>query len=221
MSDHSPSVEDDVPPIDLDRLAGLTDAVIAFALTLLVLDLKPPEGVTNGVIDDLEWLWPKLIIYFVVFASVANYWNIHQRSFSRLRRGDPTLVMLSLLVLLFLTLVPASTVILGRHPTDPLGMACYSGNWVLLSLTTWAMWRHVASRSALLRDDAYVDRVRHVGDVWLFVGVGNVVAIVIAFLNIYAAYAVWIMWPVLATAWWYRRSKAPPAQHPALPGASA
>jgi uncharacterized membrane protein len=219
MASHetSSSQPHEEPSVSLGRLAGLTDAVIAFALTLLVLDLRPPEGVTGGVTAVLAWLWPKLVIYLVVFSSVANYWNIHQRSFGRLEHGDAPFVLLSLLSLLFITLVPAATVIVGQYPTEPLAISCYSVNWILLSLTTCAMWRHAGSKPALargrpgpalLRVGANPQYLKRSSLVWLSIAGGFALALLSSFVNIYLAYALWLVSPMVATLWWYRSVRA-------------
>ena len=56
------------------RIGALSDGVFAVALTVLVLDLHPPE------LSDPRWwdqLWPKIVSFVVSFLIVSIYWIAH------------------------------------------------------------------------------------------------------------------------------------------------
>jgi uncharacterized membrane protein len=52
------------------RLEAFSDGVLAIVITIMVLELRPPEGTS---LDDLFALWPKLLSYGLSFAYVAIY----------------------------------------------------------------------------------------------------------------------------------------------------
>lgn len=64
---------------NLDRLAGLSDGIFAFAMTLLALDLRPPDF---PVVHSEAELWtaistqilPRLIPYFMSFMTLGIFW---------------------------------------------------------------------------------------------------------------------------------------------------
>lgn len=56
------------------RLEAFSDAVIAVAITIMVLNLHPPNG---SSLHDLRPLVPKLSVYLLSFIFVALYWNNH------------------------------------------------------------------------------------------------------------------------------------------------
>ncbi len=64
------------------RLLALSDGVIAVAITLLVLDIKLPDGF--GEFADAElWgalvaLWPRMLAYLLSFYVIANFWFSHR-----------------------------------------------------------------------------------------------------------------------------------------------
>jgi TMEM175 potassium channel family protein len=56
------------------RLEAFSDAVIAVVITIMVLDLHPPDG---SSLHDLRPLVPKLSVYLLSFVFIALYWNNH------------------------------------------------------------------------------------------------------------------------------------------------
>jgi len=201
MTDHPRSDHDS---LGLSRLVALIDGVFAVALTLLVLDLKLPEQ--NGDLSHALWrMIPALIIYLIAFASVAGHWTIHYGNFRSVRRTDGRLVFLSLLSLLFITLFPLAASIPGAHPLDPLAAACLSANSLLYCLSAWATWSHLAASPRLLEEGADPGRFLMVGRIMLLVAIGLALAIPLAYLSVFFAYAIWILWTAVAVEWVIRR----------------
>ena len=56
------------------RLEAFSDGVLAIVITIMVLELRPPEGPT---LDALFALWPKLLSYVLSFVYLGIYWNNH------------------------------------------------------------------------------------------------------------------------------------------------
>ena len=69
-----------------ERLIAFTDAVMAVAITLLVLDLKLPEGLTDG---DLYVAIPALShalwCYVLSFIVIGLLWMAHHNQFAHIR----------------------------------------------------------------------------------------------------------------------------------------
>jgi uncharacterized membrane protein len=76
----------------MGRLTFLIDGVFAVCITLLVLDLKLPDGNSN-MVSALKNMMPGFLVYLIVFTSIAGYWTIHHRSFHRIVHGDSRLVI--------------------------------------------------------------------------------------------------------------------------------
>jgi uncharacterized membrane protein len=187
---------------DLGRLISLIDGVFAVAMTLLVLDLKLPSQ-SGDLVRALAQMLPGFLIYLIVFASIAGYWIIHHGTFRLISHGDGRLVLLSLLNLLFVTLYPVTASIVGAHPMEPLATICLSANSLLYCLSAWAVWSYAAAHRQLLAEDADDRRLRRVATIMLLVAVGLAVAIPLAFLSVYLAYADWVLCAPIA-AWWGR-----------------
>jgi uncharacterized membrane protein len=122
----------------LERLYGLSDGVYAFALTLLVLDLKAPEipGVTNSELAaDLLQQVPNFIAYIISFLIIAFFWIIHHRVLHSVTKCDERGLMLNFLHLLFVSLTPYVASLIGHYEGDRIASIVFSANLGLASLS--------------------------------------------------------------------------------------
>jgi uncharacterized membrane protein len=142
---HKPHSAGDVAGyVNQERLIFLVDGVFAITLTLLVLELRPPEDGATDLVQSLLAMLPRLYIYYLIaFYPIANHWVIHQRMFRHITRVDTPLLWLIIAGLLFITLIPVSTAIVGRYPGHPLAVAVFSATSFLHALTGWAFWAYV------------------------------------------------------------------------------
>jgi uncharacterized membrane protein len=201
--------------ISLERLIFLIDGVFAITLTLLVLDLRPPELAGPGLAEGLKGMLPRLLVYLLAFYVIANQWTIHVRSFRLLGSADVTLIWLCLANLLFVTLLPASTALLGAYPLDPLAALCFSINNLLMSLSVSAVWTYVYCKRSRLAPDADPHGLSGHALVWLYVALGYLVAAPLGFISNYLAAFVWVAWPYLVTLLWFRAGRERKASRPA------
>ena len=187
--------------VNLERLTFLVDGVFAITLTLLVLELRSPESSTDALPASLLAMLPRLYIYLIAFYSIANHWIVHQRTFRHITDGDTTLTWLTILGLLFITLIPASTAIVGRFPTEKLAAACFSVNSFLQALTGWLFWAYVLKNHQRFARDSDARMLTITTQVWFIIALGWLVSILLGFLNVYFAYVSWIVWPNLVGIW--------------------
>jgi uncharacterized membrane protein len=185
--------------VNLGRLVTFIDGVFAVAMTLLVLDLKLPSD-TGDLVSALRQMLPGFLVYLIAFASIAGYWTIHHFSFRYISHGDGRLVVLSLVNLLFVTLYPVTASIVGAHPLEPLATVCLSANSLLYCLSAWAVWSYAAAHRRLLAEDADWRTLQRVARIMLLVAVSLALAIPLAYLSVYLAYAAWILGAPVA-AW--------------------
>ena len=135
------------PPLSKARLEALTDGIFAVTMTLLVLDLKFPEPEAGQTtFDTFLGLLDRLDNYAISFAVLAVFWLGHVRLFQRCREADVTFAALNLGFLLFTTLVPPLTTLLGDHPQLPRAAVLYGGNLLLILAFEVMLWRRVCTR---------------------------------------------------------------------------
>jgi TMEM175 potassium channel family protein len=130
-------------PIGLERVIFFSDAVIAIAITLLVLDIKLPEVAAEsvrGFTQQLLALWPKFVGYFVSFWVIALYWVAHHRCFRYIRRYDRRLIYLNFLFLMFIAFMPFPTGLLFSNPTQAASVMLYAGTAAGMGLSLAGLW---------------------------------------------------------------------------------
>ncbi len=96
----------------LHRLILFSDAVFAIAITLLAIEIHPPEGWHGDVGSFFHLMANKLIAYAVSFAAIGVLWISHRRTYSRLRKADGVLDVLNFLMLGLVALLPLGTELL-------------------------------------------------------------------------------------------------------------
>jgi uncharacterized membrane protein len=178
--------------VAMGRLHGLSDGVFAFALTLLVLDIRLPEDILAGNLAAwLLALGPRFFIYLISFIVIGGAWAAHQRMLGQIKAGDGLLVWFNLLSLIFVTLLPASATLLGRFPNTFVAIAAFAGDVALIQLGALWLWRHAASSGLI---DASLDPrvVAGIGRRLGFCAFVFTASIGLALFNITAVFVVWI-----------------------------
>jgi uncharacterized membrane protein len=100
----------------LERRLFFSDAVFAIVLTLLVLELRLPAGVTDaslfrGVLE----MASKLVAFAITFALVAIFWIAHVSITRRLNAFDWPVAWVNMLFLFTVTLAPFVSTLLGEY----------------------------------------------------------------------------------------------------------
>ena len=96
------------------RLEGFSDGVIAVIITIMVLDLRAPQGTD---LRSLLPIMPTLAVYAMSFVFVGSYWNNHHHMLRASRGIDGRSMWANLHLLFWLSLAPFTTSWLGAHPT--------------------------------------------------------------------------------------------------------
>ncbi len=202
------SSETQRPLVNLSRLETLGDAIFAFSLTLLALDLRLPDVAPSALTPGILALLPRLLIFVFAFLVIAQEWDVHQRTVLHIVRADGTYVWLYLLSLMFVVLMPASADILGRYPLQPPSLVFFGANTALLCVASWAMWQYASHRGRLIDPQLDERTVRLIASLWLYPPLVIVITIPLGFVSVYPVYAIWILMPVVSYSyshWAFRR----------------
>ncbi len=106
-----------------DRLEAFSDGVIAVIITIMVLELRPPESTKLAA---LAQVWPTFAAYALSFTFVGIYWNNHHHMLRATRGVDGLAMWANLHLLFWLSIVPFTTAWLGRNPTGSGPTALYA-----------------------------------------------------------------------------------------------
>jgi uncharacterized membrane protein len=94
------------------RLEAFSDGVLAIIITIMVLEVRPPEGH-----DLADWipLIPTVLAYLFSFTLVAIYWNNHHHLLRATPHITPSVMWANMLFLFFISLTPVATAWLGEN----------------------------------------------------------------------------------------------------------
>lgn len=157
------------------RIEALTDGIFAVAMTLLVLDVKPPGHLrleTSGaLVDHLSSLERSFVMYAISFVVLAMFWLGHHLQFHFVRRVDRQLLWINLVFLLIAVAVPFSTNLVGDHGHLQLPVVLYAVNLLVLTLLLFLQLRHLAASPHLTTPDLTREAVKHLRRSLLLFGV--------------------------------------------------
>ncbi len=141
---------------NVERLAALSDGVFAFAMTLLVLDLKAPAAEAihseQGLWLALAALAPRLLMYVMSFMTLGIFWVGQQSQLNHLERSDRGLSWIHLVFLFFVTMVPFSTALLAEFIGYRIALLVYWLNIFFLGATLYVSWI-CATHTGLVKDE--------------------------------------------------------------------
>ena len=104
------------------RLEAFSDGVIAIIITIMVLELRPPE---EASFEALRALTPKLLSYVMSFVFIGIYWTNHHHLIHATSRITGGILWANLHLLFWLSLVPFVTGWMGENHNAPLPTAVY------------------------------------------------------------------------------------------------
>ncbi|MEP7356652.1 MAG: TMEM175 family protein [Anaerolineales bacterium] len=193
----------------LDRVVFFSDAVIAIAITLLVLELKVPEIEPNLVGAELTQrvlaLWPNYLGFFTSFWVIGMYWVTHHRMFRYIQGYDQGLLLINLWVLFFIALMPFPTALLFRYPAQWISVLAYAGTILAIGLTKAALWRYATHRHRLVAPTLPPRLIRSMSISILATPAVFLLSIILAFFNAEWAMYSWLL--VLPLYFYYRPAR--------------
>ena len=100
----------------MERLISFSDAVVAIAITLLVLPLV--EDASAGQVDSFDELvdtsGQQFLLFVLSFVVICRFWLVHHRLFREVRAFDAWVFWLNALWLLSIVVLPFATEVLGN-----------------------------------------------------------------------------------------------------------
>jgi uncharacterized membrane protein len=146
-------------PIVKARFEQFSDGVFAIAITLLALELHAPEINSTTLAQAAQEgiaLLPTMFSFIISFITIAIFWvNHHQLTHAITVINRRRILWANMFFLLFLTLIPFVTQIVGRHPLNPISLLSYSlvlfGGSVSFSLVRLFIHKSIDEKSIPLR----------------------------------------------------------------------
>ncbi len=110
------------------RLEAFSDGVMAIIITIMVLELKAPEGATW---QTLKPMLPVFSSYVLSFIYIGIYWNNHHHLMHLVKHISAGIMWANLNLLFWLSLVPFATAWVGENHFEPFPVALYAALFAL------------------------------------------------------------------------------------------
>lgn len=115
-----------------ERLSTFSDGVFAVLITVLVLELRPPEFPTFKA---LLSLWPTWLSYAVSYLFIAIVWANHHHLMRYATEATPRLMWFNFAHLFSVSLLPLSTAWMAVSKLAPQPVAFYAAVFFLVNAT--------------------------------------------------------------------------------------
>ncbi|MDH4461709.1 MAG: TMEM175 family protein [Flectobacillus sp.] len=125
------------------RLEAFSDGVLAIILTIMVLEIKVPQG---SDFEAIKPMFPVLSSYVLSFIYVGIYWNNHHHLMHTVKYVSGNILWANLHLLFWLSLVPLVTNWMGKNPSAPLPMALYGFMLLMASIAFWILQQQILKK---------------------------------------------------------------------------
>lgn len=153
---NSPPVPRNLSGITKARLEAFSDGVLAIVITLLAIELRPPEVEDGQTLASALWeQWPSYLAYLLAFAQIGVIWLNHHRLFDQVRVVDGKLLLLNLNLLMWITLIPFPTALVAEHLQEGgeatrTAVAVFSGTLFMTSIGFTALYAWITHDDRLV-----------------------------------------------------------------------
>jgi TMEM175 potassium channel family protein len=129
-----------------ERLSAFSDGVFAVLITVLVLDLRPPE---LPAFKALLSLWPAWLSYAVSYLFIAIVWSNHHHLMRCATEATPRLLWFNFAHLFSVSLLPLSTAWMAVSELAPQPVAFYAAVFFLVNATYIALIWELIERGSV------------------------------------------------------------------------
>lgn len=201
------------PRTDLSRVEAFSDAVLAIAITVLVVELQLPANLgEDEMLEALAARGPQLFSFVLSFWVIGRFWMSHHRIFRHLNGYDDSLLVLNLAFLGSVAFLPFPTAVLGEYMHHRWALMVYAGSVALAGTLFSLLWAHVAYRARLVTD---IDNRKRRLLTLRFVSIPVVFTLSMPVILVdlrHTAAAMWVLLPPAVRgllSWWQRRRRHP------------
>lgn len=144
--------------ISEDRLVNFSDAVFAFAATLLVLKIDLPQIVkeqltTTQFLTAFQILWPQYLANIISFLIIGYYWLHHHAIFGLMRKFDAPVIWINLAFLILVSFLPFPVDLYGDFLMNPVVVVFYSASLALVGYMLAFIWWYASYHHRLISSD--------------------------------------------------------------------
>ena len=139
--------------LQLERILFFSDAVIAIAMTLLIIEIKAPHiiGLPNEQFNEtINELVSKFVSFIISFFVIAIYWKAHHHLFGFAKNYTDTLIWINILFLLTIVIMPFSSAFYSENFGSNIAYSVYCINIIFTGLLNCWLVKYISSGHQVL-----------------------------------------------------------------------
>lgn len=134
------------------RLEAFSDGVLAIIITIMVLELLPPEG---DQFQDLFALGNQFLTYFLSFIFIGTFWVNHHHLFALNQKVTGAILWSNLIFLFFISLTPFFTDWVAQTNFASIPVALYGINFLICG-TIYGISLHLIAKDFSEEEQNYL-----------------------------------------------------------------
>jgi len=188
---------------DKKRFEAFIDAIIAILLTILVLEIKIPEGKIDNAstYQQVRSLTPYVVSYLASFMLIVGFWIDYHLLFVNIVTITKRFVILNMLFICSISFAPFVTAFAGKHYDDPFAVALLSTMYCVMNFFFIVVFLYAKSKK--LADPAFFKS--RASDVYSIASIILIVAAIpLAYVSTYISFAIFLIsfgWHLVKRKW--------------------
>ncbi len=169
------------------RVEAFSDGVIAILITIMVLEMKAPQGTDLAA---LKPIIPKFLSYVLSFIYLGIYWNNHHHLLHATKHVNGNILWANSFLLFCLSLVPFVTWWMGENHFANIPVSCYGVVLLMAAIAYWILQRQILKvhgKDSLLAQALGKDRKGNISPILY------IIAIPVALYNAWIAGGIYIL----------------------------
>jgi uncharacterized membrane protein len=184
------------PDIKIEHVISFSDAVFAFAITLMALTIDIPDLPTNlsqsELLQRLDDSYPQLEDYIISFAVIAIFWISYHQVFNHIKGSHISMVYLNLLFLLFITLLSLTTSFVTNYASYQIPYIIYCIVVIMTSSLLVLIWWYATKDYRLVDKGIHPLFIKGTFFALLAIPIIFSISIVISFIDLDIAQYFWL-----------------------------
>jgi uncharacterized membrane protein len=184
------------PNIKIEHVISFSDAVFAFAITLMAISIDIPDLPSDlsqsQLLEKLRDIYSQIEDYIISFAVIAIFWISYHQVFNHIKGSPISMVYLNLLFLLFITLLSLTTSFVINYGSYQISYILYCVVVIVTSSLLVLIWQYATKDHRLV--DKNMDPLFIKGTFFLLLSIPIIfgISIIISFIDLAIAQYFWL-----------------------------
>jgi len=184
------------PDIKVEHVISFSDAVFAFAITLMALSIDIPDLPLNlsqsELLQRLDDFYPQFEDYIISFAVIGIFWISYHQVFNHIKGSHISMVYLNLLFLLFITLLSLTTSFVTNYASYQIPYIIYCTVVIMTSSLLVLIWWYATKEYRLVDKGMHPLFIKGTFFALLAIPIIFSISVVISFIDLDIAQYFWL-----------------------------